>query len=88
MGPPVAYLDGLWVDARNRRRGVAAALLAAVAAWGATHGATTIGSDADADNPDGVGWHAALGFREVGRTVNFVRPIAPPIAIRGDAGID
>lgn len=88
VGIPVVYLEGLWVDAAHRRHGIASALLAAVTAWGSAHGATTIGSDADAENADGLDWHAALGFEEVGRTVNFVRPTIRPFAIRGGAGIE
>ncbi len=77
-GPPVAFLEALWVRTRERRQGVAQALLSAVEAWAHRAGARAIGSDADIDNSDGLGWHAALGFEEVGRTVNFVRPIALP----------
>lgn len=78
VGPPVAFLEALWVRARERRRGVARALLCAVEAWALGAGCRAMGSDADIDNPDGLGWHAALGFEEVGRTVNFVRAIALP----------
>ncbi len=78
VGAPVAFLEALWVRTRDRRRGVARALLTAVEAWARTAGCNTLGSDADIDNPDGLGWHAALGFEEVGRTVNFVRAIALP----------
>ncbi len=72
----VAFLEALWVRPRERRQGVAKALLAAVEDWARARGCGAIGSDADIDNPDGLGWHAALGFEEVGRTVNFVRAIA------------
>ena len=81
----VAYLEALWVRPRERRQGVARALLAAVEAWANERGCTALGSDADIDNPDGLGWHAALGFEEVGRTVNFVRAIDLP-AGRGIVG--
>lgn len=79
-----AYLEGLWTAKTERRRGVARLLLGAVEDWAVAEGCDHIGSDADADNSDGAGWHAALGFAEVGRTVNFARAIAK----RGDAGID
>ena len=74
----VAYPEALWVRPRERRRGVAGKLLVAVEAWARENGCTAIGSDADIENPDGVGWHAASGFEEVGRTVNFVRAIRTP----------
>lgn len=79
----IAYLEGLWTAEAARHRGVARLLLSAVEDWAAAEGCGHIGSDADADNPDGLGWHAALGFAEVGRTVNFARAIAK----RGDDGI-
>ncbi len=69
------YLEGLFVAADHRRAGIATRLLDAVAAWARAAGATDLGSDTDLDNPDGAAWHGATGFAEVGRTINFVRPL-------------
>ena len=69
------FLEGLFVVASHRRHRIAARLVNAVAAWARAGGATHLGSDTDADNAIGEGWHRAAGFDEVGRTINFVRPL-------------
>jgi len=44
-------------------------------AWARASGATHIGSNADLDNRASHAWHCAVGFDEVGRTINFARPL-------------
>ena len=41
------------------------------AIWVINRGCTEIASDAELDNPDSIAAHAALGFTETSRTVNF-----------------
>ena len=72
---PAAYLEGIWVDASARRRGVARAVLAAGEAWAKQRGFTHFGSDALIDNQVSHAWHAAAGFAEVERLVVFAKPI-------------
>jgi aminoglycoside 6'-N-acetyltransferase I len=72
---PAAYLEGIWVEPENRRRGVARALLAAVDAWARRQGLAWLGSDALLDNGASHDWHRAVGFEEVERLVIFGRPL-------------
>jgi aminoglycoside 6'-N-acetyltransferase I len=66
---PCAYLEGLWVDADQRRAGVASALVRAVEDWARGQGFTELGSDYHIHNDESAGWHAARGFAEVERLV-------------------
>ena len=74
-GSPVAFLEGLFVDPDHRRRGVARALVAAVAEWGRVEGCTEFASDAELDNLDSHAMHWALGFAETERVVYFRREL-------------
>ena len=73
---PVAFLEGLFVAARWRRRGAAAALVAGVAGWARTRGVRELASDASLDNAVGQALHVALGFAETERVVFFRRDLS------------
>jgi aminoglycoside 6'-N-acetyltransferase I len=68
---PCAFLEGWWVDADVRRRGVGRALLGAVEDWARGQGFTELGSDALLDNSLSHEVHRALGFEERERVVYF-----------------
>lgn len=70
---PAAFLEGIYVDPAHRRRGVARALCAAVAAWGAAAGCSELASDADLASTASHAMHRALGFSETERVVFFRR---------------
>jgi aminoglycoside 6'-N-acetyltransferase I len=76
---PVAYLEGLYVVPDQRRRGVARALVDAVAAWGERAGCRDLASDVLLENDVSHAVHLALGFDETERIVYYRR------AIRGGA---
>ena len=57
---------GTYVDERQRRRGVGAALAAASFAAARELGYDKIFTDLRADNLDSLGYHLALGFTVVG----------------------
>ncbi len=57
---------GTYVDARQRRRGVGAALAAASFAAALALGYEKVFTDLRADNLDSLGYHLALGFNIVG----------------------
>jgi aminoglycoside 6'-N-acetyltransferase I len=63
----VAYLEGWYVVAEARRRGVGAALVRAAEDWGRAQGCTEFGSDALLDNEVSATAHRALGFDETVR---------------------
>jgi aminoglycoside 6'-N-acetyltransferase I len=72
---PVAYLEGWYVDPDARRRGVGSALVRAAEAWAREHGYREFGSDVELDNVVSQRAHAALGFRETSRAVNYIKTV-------------
>jgi aminoglycoside 6'-N-acetyltransferase I len=67
----VAFVEGWFVDAAHRGRGVGTALVAAAEAWGRANGCTELGSDTETFNETSIAAHKALGFEEVERIVCF-----------------
>lgn len=70
---PVAFLEGLYVVANARRRGVARALVESVVTWSLAEHCTELASDALLDNDTAHLVHRALGFEETERVVYFRR---------------
>ena len=70
---PVAFIEGLYVVPEARCRGVARALVDAVAKWASDEGCTELASDALLDNRAAHAVHLALGFEETERVVYFHR---------------
>jgi aminoglycoside 6'-N-acetyltransferase I len=73
---PVAFLEGLYVVPQARRKGIAAALVAAVCAWAQSAGCRELASDAVLENSISHVVHRALGFEETERVVFFRRKLA------------
>lgn len=67
----VAYLEGWFVEEGWRRKGVGAALVAAVEEWGRAQGCVELASDTEIHNLVSEAAHRALGFEEVERIVCF-----------------
>lgn len=72
---PVGYVEGWYVDAEFRRAGVGAALMRAAEAWARALGLSELASDTELENGLGVSAHRALDFAEVGRIVQFRKPL-------------
>ena len=70
---PVPYLEGWFVSESHRGWGIGRALLEFVENWSRSRGYQELASDAELYNTPSIDLHKALGFREVGRTVHFVR---------------
>jgi len=66
---PVAYVEGWWVAADARRRGVGEALMGAAEDWARRRGLRELASDCDFDNEVSLSAHLALGFREAERVI-------------------
>ncbi len=66
---PVAYVEGWWVDADARRRGVGEALMLVAADWARSRGLRELASDCDFDNEVSLRAHLALGFTEAERVI-------------------
>lgn len=72
---PVPYLEGWFVAEPFRGRGIGRALLAFAETWARNRGFREFASDADPANAASLRAHAKLGFREVGRSVHFVKTL-------------
>lgn len=72
---PVPYLEGWYVDADWRGRNVGRALIDFVTTWARKAGFREIASDVELDNRASQAAHGRLGFREVGRTVQYVKTL-------------
>ena len=72
---PVPYLEGWYVIPGHRRRGIGRHLIERAEKWALEAGFSELASDAEVENPDSIRAHSELGFREVGRTVHFVRTL-------------
>ena len=70
---PVPYLEGWYVEEKFRRQGVGRALVRFVEDWARERGLVELASDAEIWNEESIRLHGMLGFREVGRTVHFVK---------------
>lgn len=76
---PVVFLEGIYVSADHRQKGVARALVDAVAEWGRECGCREFASDAPLENHQSQAFHKATGFEETERVVCFRKWL-------GDAG--
>lgn len=72
---PVGFLEGIYVEDRYRRSGVARALLSACEDWARSVGCTEFASDCELDNHDSLAWHLKAGFEEVNRTIWFAKKL-------------
>ena len=74
---PVAFLEGLYVAPRARRRGIGRALVGEVCRWARALGCREVASDALLGNEASQAVHRALGFAETERVVFYRMPLGP-----------
>lgn len=72
---PVAFMEGLYIVAEFRRRGVARALVDSVVTWALEQGCSELASDSLLENSSAHAAHRALGFEETERVVYFRRAL-------------
>jgi len=72
---PVTFLEGIYVDPAQRRKGIARALVSAAEAWGREKGCSEFASDILLENTLSHRMHAALGFEETERVIYFRKKI-------------
>ncbi len=72
---PVPYLEGWYVDSEYRGMGIGKALITAAEGFAADMGFKELASDAELANELSISIHKSVGFKEVGRTVHFVKKI-------------
>jgi aminoglycoside 6'-N-acetyltransferase I len=75
---PVGFLEGVYVTAEFRQRGVARALVTAVEVWVAGAGYQELASDTEIENKLSQEMHQALGFEETERIVFFRKRLVKP----------
>lgn len=73
---PVGYLEGVYVDPACRRAGTGARLVRACEAWARAQGCREFASDCTLENEASIAFHRGVGFREAGRLVCFIKPLA------------
>ncbi|MEJ6604411.1 MAG: GNAT family N-acetyltransferase [Opitutaceae bacterium] len=71
----VPYLEGWYVDEAWRGKQVGRALIDFVSDWARSAGYREIASDAELENVLSQHVHKRLGFREVDRTVSFIKDL-------------
>ena len=72
---PVGYLEGIFVSEAYRKKGAAAALLAACEDWAKKQGCAEFASDCELDNADSLRFHLAAGFEETNRIICFKKKL-------------
>ena len=71
----IGYVEGIYVDPKYRKQGLARELIKITEQWVVKKGCVELGSDAELKNIDSQKFHKKLGFKEVNRTVNFIKII-------------
>lgn len=73
---PVPYLRAWYVTRSRRGQGIGRSLMRYAERWAADQGYRELASDAGYQNDLSVHLYARLGFREVGRTLHFVKQLS------------
>jgi aminoglycoside 6'-N-acetyltransferase I len=73
---PILYLEGWYVDPAYRGQGIGKAIIGAAENYALRAGFTELASDAEINNHTGIEMHIRLGFREVERTVHFLKSLS------------
>ncbi|MEX2470694.1 MAG: GNAT family N-acetyltransferase [Gemmatimonadota bacterium] len=77
VSSPVAYLEGIWVDAEARRAGIGTALVRLAEAWGVAIGLQELASDVEPNNAASLAFHRAAGFEDTGTVSCFRVRLGP-----------
>lgn len=72
---PVGYVEGWYVAADHRLRGIGAKLLSAAEDWARSQGCSELASDALISNDLSQRVHESLGFQVVDRCVHYRKPL-------------
>lgn len=72
---PVGYLEGIYVEADCRGRGLAGQLLGACEGWAKEMGCAEFASDCELENTQSLQFHLKLGFEEANRIICFTKKL-------------
>ena len=73
---PIPYLEGWYVYPVFRGQGIGKALIGATEDFALQSGFTELASDTEVNNHKGIEMHIHLGFREIERTVHFLKSLS------------
>lgn len=68
---PVGYLEGVFVKAEYRKRGIGKNLIHQCEEWAKNKGCREFASDCELNNTDSLKFHLRLGFEEANRIICF-----------------
>ena len=68
---PVGYLEGVFVKAEYRKRGIGKKLIHQCEEWAENKGCREFASDCELNNTDSLKLHLRLGFEEANRIICF-----------------
>lgn len=68
---PVGYLEGIYVKASHRKRGIATAMVAYAKEWVKAKGCLEFASDCELTNEESRLFHLKMGFKEANRIICF-----------------
>jgi aminoglycoside 6'-N-acetyltransferase I len=72
---PVGYIEGWYVEADVRQRGVGRLLVQTAEDWARSLGLTEMGSDTWLENETSIAAHLKMGYQEMERLVHFVKKL-------------
>lgn len=72
---PVGYLEGIVVDKKHRRNGIAESLCKECEAWAKSRNCIEIASDCELTNTDSLDFHLKIGFKEQNRIICFKKEL-------------
>lgn len=70
---PTGYIEGIYVKQEFRKGGIAKKLFIEGEKWLKEKGCKQVGSDAYIDNKVSYDFHTAIGFKEAGKLVAFIK---------------
>lgn len=72
---PVGYLEGIFVKAEYRKRGIGKKLLNQCEEWAKSKGCSEFASDCEINNTESLEFHLRLGFEEANRIICFKKKL-------------
>ncbi len=72
---PVAYVEGIYVEAAYQKKGIARTLIEFAKAWAKNNGCQELASDAELTNTESIAFHKKIGFEEKKRIVCFAMKV-------------
>ncbi|SHJ81114.1 aminoglycoside 6'-N-acetyltransferase I [Anaerocolumna jejuensis DSM 15929] len=72
---PVGYLEGVFVKAEYRKRGIGKKLIHQCEEWAENKGCREFASDCELNNTDSLKLHLQLGFEEANRIICFKKKL-------------